>query len=309
MTKLIAEVGSNWEDLTDCLSSISIAKEAGADAVKFQAFTEEALYGFRGEEPMKHALPLGWLPALREKADSCDIELMCTAFSPELVAAVDPFVETHKIASGDLNYPSLLVAVTRTGKPALLSTGAATELEIETAIDFLLGAQQVTLLYCVAAYPADFADLAVMDDLRDWALPVGFSDHTLGISMAVEASRQGASVIEKHFTAFPELNSPDRPHSVDPGAFERMAKAIRGVIKPRIGPTPEEGAMILRHKRRLLAVRDIKAGEILAYGVNYGAFRALENDAGLSPFDWLENEGKPAKTPIKRGRGIWGEHA
>lgn len=306
MTFIIAEVGSNFRTVDDCLRSVDVAKECGADAVKFQAYTHGDLYGPVGDYGMKMAgeLTIGWLSALRERADAAGLELMCTAFSPDLVRAVDPFVSRHKVASSDLNYPQLLHAVAKAGKPAYLSTGAADEKEIELALGHF-GLCAVTLMYCVAAYPAAFADLAVMEDLRGWPVPVGFSDHTLGISMAVEASRQGATAIEKHFTAFPDLDTPDRPHSVKPNEFKRMVDAIRGTRKPCIGPTQEEVDMLLRHKRRLVATRAIPEGGILKYGENFGAFRSLVNDTrGLSPHNWAFVNGKAAARALAVGEAI-----
>jgi len=104
---IIAEVGSNWTTLDDCIQSISSAKLCGADAVKFQAFNYDALYGpglmplVKGHNP---SLPLAWLPKLKDWADTCDIEFMCSAFSPELVEAVNPYVNVHKVASADLSH-------------------------------------------------------------------------------------------------------------------------------------------------------------------------------------------------------------
>jgi sialic acid synthase SpsE len=166
---------------------------------------------------------------------------------------------------------------------------------------------EVIPMYCVAAYPAAYADLAVMWDLKQLYdnAGVGFSDHTLGISMAVEACKQGATVLEKHVTFFPDLDTPDRPHSLTPDEFKLMVDVIRGVRRPEIGPSPEEKAMLLRHNRRLIATRDVKPGEVLRYGENFGAFRSLKDDTrGLSPFAWESVEGKRAKGFIARGDGV-----
>lgn len=306
---IIAEVGSNWRDLRDCVESIGIAKACGADAVKFQAFTGKALYGIEppGGWNFSTELPLAWLPKLKEKADACDIDLGVTAFSPELVEAVDPYVPWHKVASSDCTWPQLLEAVARTGKPVLLSTGATHVQDITAAIHHVRDGDGVVALYCVASYPASFVDLHVMCRLLDEtpAHFVGFSDHTLGYSMAVEAARRGATVIEKHFTAFPDLDTPDRPHSLTPDEMKRMVDALRGKTQPTIGPTPEERDMLLRHNRRLVATQDIPPGGILTYGETFGAYRSLVDDArGLTPFAWASVEGKKATRAIGRGEGI-----
>lgn len=315
---IIAEVGSNWSNFQEAKDSISLAKNCGADAVKFQLFTEAALYGPGVRDTTygasgHHYLPAEWLPKLKEKADACGIEFMCTAFSPELVEAVDPFVSVHKVASSDLSYPQLLQAVAKTGKPVILSTGASSQGDIHQAFLHFQDPSDVVLLYCVAAYPALTADLRVMDAIRSYfegmyspgMIHVGFSDHTPGTFMAIEAARKGAVVIEKHFTAFPDLDTPDRPHSLTAGEFKLMVDHIRGTRQPVIGPTPEEKAMLLRHNRRLIAIQDIDVGTKLEYGVNFGAYRSLEDDdKGLSPFAWELVQGKQAKVAVARGKGI-----
>ena len=106
----IAEVGSNWSTFDDCMRSISLAKACGADAVKFQAYSHEALYGKAAGNydagngmgysiaELKGTLPLEWLPKLKDKAHAFNIEFMCSAFSPELLDAVNPHVNIHKLA-------------------------------------------------------------------------------------------------------------------------------------------------------------------------------------------------------------------
>lgn len=307
MTFIIGEVGSNWRTFEDAKDSIALAKSCGADAVKFQAFTGEALYG--GEGSMVNELPLEWLPKLKEKADACKIEFMCTAFSPELVAAVDPFISRHKVASSDLTWPQLLDAVVKTGKPIILSTGASSRGDIEQALNHLGPARErTTLLYCVAAYPARMIDLRKIDLMREaFGLPVGFSDHSIDIyGLPVEACEaHGAVVLEKHFTARPELQSPDRGHSLTADEFKLMVDHIRGKREPVIAPSQEERDMILRHNRRLIVTQDVADGEQLVYGRNYGAYRALkDDDKGLSPFFWNHPKGPEGKRTTKAlGRG------
>lgn len=307
---IVAEIGSNFETFEQAVASIGAAKAAGADACKFQLFHRSAMYGFTdGNDAL--TLPLDWLPKLAEKARACRIDFACTAFSPELVAAVDPYVAWHKVASSDATWPQLLAAVAKTGKPVVLSTGAKSNGDIARAITTLVEAgvdgDRLIPLYCVASYPARTVDLRVMERMQEVITgPIGFSDHTRDIiGHPVEAARRGAVLIEKHFTAFPELDTPDRPHSLDPGEFRTMVEHIRGIRQPVIGPTPEERDMLLRHNRRLVATRDVAAGERLTYGNNFGAYRSLKDDTrGLSPFAWQQVEGGIAAKPIARGDAI-----
>ncbi len=295
---IIAEVGSNWQNLEHCLESIRVAKECGADAVKFQAFSQSALYGFDNyvvnQGVIDAQLPLGWLPTLKEKADEVGIEFMCTAFSPELVYIVDPYVLVHKVASSDAAWPQMLDAVAGTGKPVLLSLGAKSYEDRRRASPWGERDNWVAM-YCVAAYPADYVSI---EEIGLWD---GLSDHTLGYSVAVEAALTGITVIEKHFTAFPDLDTPDRTHSLTPAQFKNMATLIRN-------PTDaisQERDMYLRHNRRLIATRNIASGEMLKYGENFGAYRSLEDDTlGLSPFDWEKPEGALALNAIERGKPI-----
>jgi sialic acid synthase SpsE len=327
VTFIIAEVGSNWTSLQDCMTSISMAKKCGADAVKFQAFNRKALYGFDDRPHVGESLavtidkqvgvdypdepwilPLAWLPQLKEKADACGIEFMCTAFSPELVKAVDPYVKRHKVASSDLSYVELLKAVKKTGKPVLLSVGASGMADIKAALGILHGSD-VTILYCVANYPCRDVNLFTIDELGE-AFPeydVGFSDHTTDIIYAPLAAvrHHGATVIEKHFTVLPDTDTPDRPHSLTVDEFKTMVDYIRGNKSAQIGPTPSEKDMVLRHNRRLLATQNVAVGEPLKYGVNYGAYRSLVEDAsGLSPFAASRVEGCLSKKEIRVGEPI-----
>lgn len=313
---IIAEVGSNWTSLTDCCGSISLAKACGADAVKFQLFRGVCLYGYHPENGWNFSreLPLDWLPQLKEKCDAVGIEFMCTPFSPGLVEVVDPYVEVHKVASSDLSYPQLLKAVAETGKPILLSTGASSKSDVELALSTLGEARaRTTLLYCNASYPSTHHNLFQIDAMRNlWGCPVGLSDHSLDavyVPMAA-VGFHGASVIEKHFKLHQDMNTPDSAHSLDATAFKLMCDHLRGKVDTGdFGPSKEEGAMFLRHNRRLVATKDIEPGEQLVFGKNYGAFRSLKDDSkGLSPFLWNHEqygpEGKMTKVAVKQGTGL-----
>lgn len=324
---IIAEVGSNWQNFQDAKDSIQMAKQCGADAVKFQLFTHEALYGksyfdachIHSTEPcgpneMSYALPLEWLPKLKEKADAAGIELMCSAFSPELVKAVDPFVSVHKVASSDLTDPFMLQAVKDTGKPVILSCGASSKNDIGIAVDGYpgiswqgFGDTPLVLLYCNAAYPSRRHNLFLMEELKGAGVPVGLSDHSLDVIYApLSAVRHfGAVVIEKHFKLNDSLKTPDSEHSLNRDSFKCMVDYIRGTRDGGLNPTSEEKAMFLRHNKRLLATKDIAEGELLQYGVNFASLRSLEDDTqGLVPFFWEALHGKPIRFSVRAGQGL-----
>lgn len=302
---IIAEVGSNWKTLDDCKNSVVLAAKTGADAVKFQAFTSEALYGMNCIDIK--TLPLEWLPALKAKADHNGIEFMCSAFSPELVEAVDPFVVIHKNASAELTHLRMLETYRRLGKPVIVSVGSTgTSLRNDIGIALqALGETPSVLLYCVAEYPARTVYVESIAQMRkEWGRLIGFSDHTTDVAcIPREAVRQGACVIEKHVN-FAEVASPDSPHSLSTDEFRSMVNSIRHPdtwLSTFISPAD----MIRRHNRRLIATRDIAPGDTLREGVNFGIFRSLKDaPSALSPWAINEVNGRVARNAIMAGDGI-----
>lgn len=313
---IIAEVGSNWETFEHCKDSINLAKACGADAVKFQLYDKFALYG--SKEVLNNLAPMygdkvdmlgqlnpEWLPKLKIKADAAGIELMCSAFSPELQDEVNKHVNIHKLASAENNHVRMLERLRAYGKPVIMSTGASGERDLRASLE-ILGDTPTVLLYCVASYPAQAVNLDTIPLMqKTFNVSVGFSDHTLDIltipRMAVE---KGACVIEKHVNFF-GVQGPDSPHSLSTDQFKRMVKNIKTPEEPRIGYTGEENEMVLRHNRRLKAIRDIKAGEVFVEGDNFGIYRSLQDDIhAFSPFAVNQVDRAIAKRDINAGQGI-----
>ncbi len=298
MTFIVAEVGSNFRNLDDCLDSIAMAKNCGADAVKFQLFSFNDLYGI-GSTTEK--LRKEWFPNLWAKAQICGIELMCTAFSVEGLDYVDKYVKRHKIASSELPYQPLLERAKEKNKPILLSTGASSITDI-TLANNILSSTDLTLLYCVSAYPAKDVNLWGINRLREYFpnRKVGYSCHTTDISTSVSAvHNHGASIVEKHFK-IENMNTPDSPHSLDPSAFSLMVKQIRNNPIDYVHmPDPQERETVLKHKRRLIATSFIKKGETLVYAKNFGIYRSASEDSiGLSGFLSQYIDGKIAVRDI-----------
>lgn len=273
--KLIAELGSNWKTFDDCKNAISLAKAAGADAIKFQLYTHAELYGTPGTLPGE--MPREWIPRLAEKARATDIEFMCTAFSHDGVRFVDPYVDTHKLASSEMCHRGMLDALKATGKPLIVSTGAQTQRDITNVAEYLAG-RATTWLYCEAAYPSRHSDLRRMAQLAALIqAPVGYSDHTLDVYNApLIAQALGAVILEKHFNPFDYTDTPDAGHSLSTEDFLRMVHALKGIQEP-LGPTRAEMPMVLSHKRRLIATRAIALGEALT-PENHGAYRYKHQD-------------------------------
>lgn len=234
-------------------------------------------------------------------ADHCrarGVRFMSTAFdldSLRLLAGLD--MPAVKIPSGDITWGPMLLAAARLGKPLIVSTGMADLDDIREALSviafaltqegepggradlaaaFASGAGQaalrdrVTLLHCTTQYPAPLqaVNLRAMDVMAaTFGLPVGYSDHTLGITVSIAAVARGATVIEKHFTLDRNRPGPDHAASLEPQELAAMVRSIREVEtalgKPEKAPTPEEADNRPIARRSLVAARAIAAGEVL----------------------------------------------
>lgn len=228
--KVIAEIGSNFKTLEDCFHSIEAAKRSGADIVKFQYFTSYDLYG-RERRNMQGELPDFWLGSLKNEADANEIEFMCTAFSPEGYIFIDQYVTRHKVASAEITDLDILKTVNGFKKPVLLSTGGATFQEIDRALNHLPDCE-VTLMYCVPAYPARVVDFRLLGEMReifgDRSL-YGYSDHSLDVLIVPSCARShGAVILEKHVNFTEHTDTPDAPHSLSEAEFKLMMRHLKG---------------------------------------------------------------------------------
>ena len=235
MTFVICEAGVNHNgSVSTAWQLAEAAKDAGADAVKFQHFNSRRLWG---DDRIAHLeLSDAQMSNVAWRCKEVEIEFMCTPFGVPEVAVLRPLVRRWKIASGCLTRFDLLAAVRATGLPVILSTGMADMARIQAAVD-ALGAP--TLLHCTSAYPCPVAEvnLAAMDALRArWGADcaIGYSDHTPGILIALAAVARGAVVLEKHLTLDRAQEGPDHKASIEPKEFRIMVEAIR-TIEQAIG--------------------------------------------------------------------------
>lgn len=244
---IVAEAGVNHGgNVDDALALAYAAKLCGADAVKFQAFSSQRLWG---DDRIKHLeLTSAELQVVADYCAAQDIEFMCTPFGIPEVTFLAPMVARMKVASGCLNRYDFLRAVRDTRLPVILSTGMSTIDEVKAALTHLSPAR-TTLLHCTSAYPCplDEVNLLAMDELSiltDCA--VGYSDHTEGNAVAVAAAALGATVIEKHLTMNRNAIGPDHKASIEPPEFTGMVQAIRiveramGDGRKRVMPAEEE---------------------------------------------------------------------
>lgn len=234
---VIAEVGSNFDkNLDKARKLIDVAKEAGANAVKFQLFRADVLYPNRdGLYDIFKSIELDadWVPLLDKHARDQGLHFMASAFdmgSVDVLEAVK--TPAHKVASSETTNLGFLHKLASSGRPMIISTGMCDMVDVEEAVNTCLGAgnNQVVLLQCGAMYPLpnELVNLRVIQSLtRHFNCPVGFSDHTLGQVAAITAVGLGATVFEKHYTLDKKGAGPDHFYALEPDELKSYVSAVR----------------------------------------------------------------------------------
>lgn len=324
---VIAEMSANHlGDYDYAAQIVRAAADAGADAVKLQTYTADTitidvdsplfkertggtLWDGRGLYDLyqEGSMPWDWQPKLKALADELGIHLFSAPFDHSAVDFLEAEVHppAYKVASFEIVDIPLIRTMAATGKPLLISTGMSTKEEIQEAIDAArgAGATQILVLKCTSAYPAapNEMNLATIPQMmRDFGVPVGLSDHTLGIAAPVAAVALGACLVEKHFTIARADGGPDGAFSLEPAELKQMIDAIRvaeqAVGSAAYGPgTTESGSRAFR--RSLFVVEDVKAGEALTERT----VRSIRPGDGLHPRHYDEVLGRIAKRDLPRG--------
>jgi N-acetylneuraminate synthase len=322
---VIAELSANhagdYERAADLVRS---AAEAGADAVKLQAYTPDTMTipcdddVFRVGEGTQWAgrnlyelyteaqTPWEWHEPLKELAESFGLQLFSSPFDLRALDFLDKLgVPAIKIASFEIVDLALVRAAAKTGRPLILSTGMATKGEITEAVSAAqaAGAEDIALLRCNSAYPAPAAEMdlrTIPDMASEWQVPVGLSDHTLGISAAVASVALGASLLEKHVTLSRAEPGPDRAFSLEPHEFKVMVEAVREAEQAlgtvRYGPSEHEHTS-LAFRRSLFVVVDVNAGQRFTTD----NVRSIRPGAGLAPKHLETVLERRAARDLKRG--------
>lgn len=289
-TYIIAEMSANHgQSYDEAVKIIQAAREAGADAIKLQTYTPDTITidcdneyfrigkGTIWEGRILYDLykeaytPWEWQPKLKEVAHDLGIDFFSTPFDHTAVDFLQKMnVPAYKIASFELVDIPLIQHVAKTGKPIIMSTGMARLAEIDEAVEAArdAGCKELALLKCTSAYPAppEEMNLRTIPHMAEaFGLPVGLSDHTLGIAVPVAAVTLGACIIEKHFTLSRSVPGPDSAFSLEPHEFKVMVEAIR-IAEKAIGEvnyavTDKEVASRV-FRRSLFVVKDVKADEI-----------------------------------------------
>jgi len=322
---VIAEMSANHgQSFEQAVEIVRAAKDAGADAVKLQTYTPDTmtiqsnqkyfqvcggtlwdgrtLYDLYSEA----CTPWEWQPRLKKVAAGLGMNLFSSAFDSTAVDFLEKMgVPAHKVASFELVDIALIQGMAKTGKPLIMSTGMATVEEIEEALHSAreAGASQIALLKCTSAYPAPAEEMnlqTIPEMARRFGVPVGLSDHTMGIAVPVAAVALGACIVEKHLTLSRSTPGPDSAFSLEPQEFKAMVDAVRTAEKALgevyFGLSEKEEAS-RAFRRSLFVVEDVKQGETF----NTGNVRSIRPGHGLHPRHLTEVLGKRAAQGIKRG--------
>ena len=288
---IIAEAGVNHNgNLEIARQLIKVAANAGTDAIKFQTFQAEKLAtvdapkaDYQKKTTAKQESQYGMLCRLELSAEA-HRDLIATCEEKGILFLSSPFdeqsadfleelgVPAFKIPSGEITNLPFLQHIASKGKPLILSTGMASIGEVEAAVQTIraTGNPSLVLLHCVSNYPTDPVDVnlrAMQTMAAAFGVPVGFSDHTLGIEVALAAVALGACVIEKHFTLDRHLPGPDHQASLEPQELASLVQGIRKVEAAlghgRKEPAASEARIAAVARKSLVAIQDIKAGTIL----------------------------------------------
>lgn len=321
---IIAEAGVNHNgDINIAKKLIDAAVDAGVDYVKFQTFKADRLvsklakkaeyqsvnindgddsqYSMLKSLELSHENHLELMSYCLEK----NIKFFSTAFDVEGVSYLNELGFTFfKIPSGEItNYP-YLKAVALCGKPVILSTGMCSEIEIKEALDVLikfgLKKEKISILHCNTEYPTPMKDVnlkAMLTIGKNFGVPIGYSDHTLGIEVPIAAVAMGAKIIEKHFTLDKTLPGPDHVASLEPHELKEMVKGIRNIELAISGDgekiaSKSEAKNIAIARKSIFVNKDLKKEHI----ITDDDIITLRPGDGISPMEWENVVGKKLVT-------------
>jgi N-acetylneuraminate synthase len=321
---IIAELSANHNGSLDrALATIDAAHRCGADAIKIQTYTADTMTidcdqpefmvqgglwdGYKLYDLYKWAeTPYEWHQAMFDHARKRGITVFSTPFDETAVDLLESLnTPAYKIASFEIVDLPLIRYVASTSKPMIMSTGMASEIEIEEAVTTAreAGCQDLVLLHCISSYPTPMeqANLRQLPELANrFGILTGLSDHTLGTTASVTAVALGACVIEKHFTLSRADKGPDSEFSLEPQDLERLCRDAKDAWLA-LGKTgferqqAEEGSKVFR--RSLYVAQDMKAGDLLTPE----NLRRIRPGHGLSPKYYDLILGKQVNQDLEKG--------
>lgn len=317
--KIIAEAGVNHNgSLENAMKMVDAAAQAGADYIKFQIITYQALVTALSNETdsgvakKDKELTYDDFIKLNEYCKEKGIGFLSTAFDEtgiDFIASLKP--DFMKVPSGELTNLPFLRKMAKTGIPMIISTGMSTPEEIAKALAPFrkagYGSNDIILLHSTTHYPAPMEDvnLMAMKTVSDsFGLPSGYSDHTLGIEIPIAAATLGASIIEKHFTLSREMEGPDHKLSLEPHELASMVTAMRNIEKALGNGVKEvkesEKQNITAARRSIVAARNISKGEV----IREEDICAKRPATGMSPMMWDKVVGSKANRDYSKGEQI-----
>lgn len=318
---IVAEVGANHSGKLDtALRLIDAAKASGADAVKFQAYTADSITldcdhpdfmikegpwrGWRLHDLYRKCeTPYEWFPKLFDHARAAGVACFASVFDHAAVDALERLgAPAYKIASFELVDLPLIRYAAKTGKPLILSTGMASDREIDDAAFVTTGAERL-FLHCVSGYPTliDESALCRTEDLERAFGLWGLSDHTIGIELPVAATARRCVMIEKHLTLDWNRETPDYEFSSDPSELGAMVTAVHNIWRAMRANHSAQAQDVHRPLRRsLYVVADVQAGEPFTHE----NVRSIRPGYGLHPDFIGQVIGRRAAADIKRGTAL-----
>jgi N,N'-diacetyllegionaminate synthase len=315
---IIAEAGVNHNGSYELAKKmVEVAKKCGVDAIKFQTFQADKMVTAQSKKAeyqekntgntesqlkMLKNLQLSQseFKRLKNDCDALKIEFLSTPFDHESIDFLLKLkMKRWKIPSGEITNLPYLLKIAKTEMPVILSTGMATLDEVKKAVEILreYGVKDLFLLHCTTEYPTPFKDvnLKAMLTLKEkLCLPVGYSDHTMGIEIPIAAVTMGASIIEKHFTLDRNMVGPDHKASLEPNELKAMVKSIRNV-EMALGdgikkPAESEKKNICIARKSIIAKKEILKGELFTEE----NLIVKRPGNGISPMKWFDVIGTKA---------------
>jgi N-acetylneuraminate synthase len=334
----IADIAANHDgDIDRAFRLIELAKEAGADAAKFQNFQASKIVSKIGFESLGGQLShqkswkksvyeiyedasvsYDWTPLLKKKCDEIGIEYFTSPYDFHSVDKVDPYVNVYKIGSGDISWPEIIEYIAKKGKPVLIATGASSMEDVKRAMSTLSNhAQKIVLMQCNTNYTASLENFKYvnLNVLKRYAKEypdtiLGLSDHTPGHATVLGAVAFGARVFEKHFTDDNSREGPDHKFAMNPKTWRDMVdranelyNALGDGIK-RIEDNERDAAVVQR--RSLRAAKDLNEGQFISAN-DLEALRPIPKD-GIPPYELNSILGRKLKLSLKKGEHITQNH-
>jgi sialic acid synthase SpsE len=329
----IAEIGSNFDgDLYRAKELIYMAKEAGADAAKFQHYAASSLvsdFGFKSINNSSHqskwkksvyetyndaSIEQDWTGILQETCKEAGLSFLTSPYSFDLVDLVDKYVPAYKVGSGDITWIEIIEHMASKGKPILLAIGASNMIDVQRAIEAVLNiTPNLIVLQCNTNYTAShdnyaFIQLNVLQELQNMypGLITGLSDHMPGYTTVLGAVALGARVIEKHFTDSTSRTGPDHAFSMTPNTFREMVDRTRE-LEDSMGDgykkveENEKETVILQ--RRSVCAKNNLSGGIRIKRQDLTVLRPCPVD-GIAPFDIKKIVGRVLNKGICSGQHI-----